>query len=150
MKVLFTQDVPQVARAGQVKEVADGYARNFLLPKGLAVIATAGQLKNLESLKRAGARRQARLAAEAQALGQLLSETTLTFKVKVGQRGRLYGSITNTDIAQEIEKVAGIALDKRRVELDAPLRQLGSHEVRLRLSKEVTATLKVVVEAEGP
>ena len=105
MKVVFTQDVPNVAKAREVKEVANGYARNFLFPKNLAVPATSTELKKLELLLEADARHDARLEQEAKELAEVLDKATVNFKVRTGTGERLYGSVTNADIAKEIKQL---------------------------------------------
>jgi len=149
MKVVFLDDVPDVARAGEVKEVANGYARNFLIPKGLATPATKQALQRVEALRQASAKREAKALEEAQALAQRLEGLSLNFKARVGEQGRLYGSITSADIAEEIEKAVGQAIDRRRIELEQPLREVGSFPVSLRLAREVTAQVIVNIEAES-
>lgn len=148
MKVIFLQDVPNVASAGQVKEVADGYSRNYLLPRKLAVVATPAELNKLEAQRQADARRQARSEQEAEALAQTLQGMTLVFKARVGDKDRIYGSITSSDIASELKKLSGHDVDKRRIELEEPIRELGSHQVSIKLTKNVTADVSVVVEKE--
>jgi len=148
LKVVFLKDVPSVAGAGEIKEVAEGYGRNYLLPKGLAVLATNAELKKLEAQQQAGARRQAKLEAQAGAIAAKLEETPLTFQAKVGEQDRLYGSITSADIAGQISKVIGQDFDKRRIELEEPIRHLGTFDVDVKLSRDITAKVKVVVEGE--
>ncbi len=148
MKVVFLKTVPDVARAGDVKEVADGYGRNFLLPKGLATLATSAALQKVDSLRQAEERRQIQLREEALAFAEMLQGFSLTVKAKAGARGRLYGSVTNSDIAQQLESETGYQLDKRQITIEESIRQLGEHEVLLKLTSDVTATLKVIVEGE--
>jgi large subunit ribosomal protein L9 len=146
MKVVFIEDVPDVARAGEVKEVSAGYGRNFLLPRGLAVLATPGALKKVESLRQAEARRQAQSDEEAQAIAEVLNDFSLTLKARAGSRGRLYGAITSSVIAQEIETQTGCQVNKRKIQLEEPIHQLGEYEVAIKLTKELTPKLKVIVE----
>ncbi|MBI4295237.1 MAG: 50S ribosomal protein L9 [Chloroflexi bacterium] len=148
MKIIFVQDVPQVAYTGEVKHVADGYAKNYLLPQKLAVPATSATLQSLEAQIKASAERRARAEANMTGWAQMLEGMALTFKARVGAQERLYGSITNAHIAEELQKVTGRQFDKRRVDLPAPLRKLGTHEVVLRLSKNLTPKIKVVIEEE--
>jgi large subunit ribosomal protein L9 len=148
MKVVFLQDVTNVAATGEVKEVANGYARNFLLPKNLAVMANEAELRKLEQQQQAGARREARLEGEFEAVAQILQEATITLKVRAGEGERIYGSVTSADIATEIQKSTGHEIDKRKIELDEPIREVGSHQVSIKLSKTVTASITVVVEQE--
>jgi large subunit ribosomal protein L9 len=148
MRVIFLHDVPSVARAGEVREVADGYGRNFLLPKGLATLATPNELKRLELRRQAEAQQQALSEEEARALAEKVEGLVLTLKAKVGAKGRLYGSITNADIAQGVSRIADCEVDKHKVRLEEPIREVGEYEVVLRLSKDVVPKLKVIVEAE--
>lgn len=149
MKVVFLQDVPHVAKAGDVKEVKDGYSRNYLIPKKLAVPATPTELNRLELLRQTSAHRQVRSEQEAEALAQTLKETTLVFRVRAGAKEKLYGSVTSADIAKEIHKVTKHEVDKRKIELPEPIRELGRHEVSVKLHKDITATVAVVVEPEA-
>ena len=146
MKVVFLQDVPNVAKAGDVKEVADGYSRNFLLPKKLAVAATTAEIKKLELERQADARRQIRSDQEAEALAQVLKDTTVVIKVRAGSKERLYGSVTSSDIAREIKRLTRQEIDKRKIELVNPIRQLGSYQASIKLTKDITATVNIVVE----
>ncbi len=150
MKVIFTEDVPQVAYAGEVKNVADGYARNYLLRQKLAVLASPEALRRLDAQIKASAERRGRAEADMAELAKIIEGVTLTFKARVGGQERLYGSITNAHIADELQKTLGREFDKRRVELPEPLRTLGTHEVALRLSKNLTPKIKVVIEDEAP
>jgi len=146
MRVVFIEDVPDVARAGEVKEVANGYGRNFLLPRGLATLATPGALKQVESLRQAEARRQAQSDEEVQAIAKVLNDFSLTLKARAGSRGRLYGAITSSDIAREIQAQTGRRVNKRKIQLEEPIHQLGEYEVAIKLTKELVSKLKVIVE----
>ena len=148
MKVVFLQDVTNVAAAGEVKEVASGYARNYLLPKNLAVVATKVELGKVEQRHQAEARREARLEEESEAVAQVLRETTVTLKVRAGEGERIYGSVTSADIATEIKKSTGHEIDKRKIDLEEPIRELGSHQVPIKLTRNVSASITVVVEQE--
>ncbi len=146
MKVVFLQDVPNVARAGEVKEVANGYGRNFLIPKKLATLATPSELKRTEAQRQAAARHQVHLESEAEALTERLEGLCLTLKARVGAEDRLFGSITTSDIAKEILELTGYDIDKRKIEIEEPIKKLGSYEVSIRLSKDVTRKVRVIVE----
>jgi large subunit ribosomal protein L9 len=148
MKVILTQDVPNLGHSGQVKVVNDGYARNFLLPKGLALLATPGNIKQVETRKKVKEQRGTRRKTQAQELADRLSELTLTFKARVGESDKLYGSITAADIAEQIQARTGQEIDKRRIDLEHSIRALGTHEVAIKLAPEVIARIKVVVERE--
>lgn len=149
MKVVFIENVPQVANAGDVKEVKDGYGRNYLIPRRLAVPATASALKQLEQQHQSADRKASKLESEAEGLAQQLEGKTLEITVKSGAQGRLYGSVTNAHVATALEKLAGREVDRRRVELDQPIRRLGSYPVTVRLSNEHSVTITVEVRSEG-
>jgi large subunit ribosomal protein L9 len=148
MQVLLLKDVPGVGSAGQVKKVADGYARNRLLPQKLAVVASEGAVKQAEAIKQAAARREAKTLGEAQELAKLLAATTLTFRAKAGEGDRLFGSITSSDIAERLADERRIMIDKRKIELPAPIKELGARQVSVKLHPEVTAQMTVVIERE--
>jgi len=148
MKVLLKHDVLKLGKAGTVKNVADGYARNYLIPQGLAVLATPGAMKQADALAKAEQLRQARLAADATALAEVLKETTVTFQVRAGEGGKLYGSITAQQIVDEVKRSAGLELDRRKVELREPIRSLGTHKVAVHLATELAPELTVNVIRE--
>jgi len=148
MKIILTRDVPNLGKIGQIKNVADGYARNYLLPQGLAKLATPGALKEVEQLQQAEHKKATRRKAEAQEIANQLANISLTFQARAGENDRLYGSITSADIATKILEMTGQEIDKRKVELDDPIRALGSHQVQIRLAPEVTATVTITVERE--
>jgi large subunit ribosomal protein L9 len=146
MKVVLTQDVQGLGEAGQVKEVAEGYARNFLLPRKLAVAATPGALKQVEIQQAAEKKRQQKQDQEVQGQAKKLSEVTVTLRSKVGEGGKLYGSITNGDIAEALEKQLGQPVDRRKIEIEEPIRHVGSYKVPVKLTKNVAPTVTVIVE----
>lgn len=148
MKVVFKRDVPSVGKAGEVKEVADGYARNFLIPRGYAVSATKTELANLEARKAADERHRARLDEERSALAQRIEAEPLVMQARAGARGRLHGSITSADVADALSKALGQTIDKHDVELAEPIKTLGAHSAGVRLAARVAAKLQLVVEAE--
>ena len=149
MKVLFKKDVPDVAQAGQVKDVADGYARNFLIPRGLAVAATPQALKQVAELQAVAARHAAEEEDAARSLKTRLEAQPVVVEAKAGQQGRLYGSITTTDVATAIQKQLGTSLDRRDLDIPEPVRQIGSYTVTARLHRAVTANVTVEVRAIG-
>jgi large subunit ribosomal protein L9 len=151
MKVLLLRDHAKLGKAGTIKNVANGYARNFLIPRGLAVLATGGALKQAETIRKAEDKRQAQLFAEAQAVANQLTGTTLTFRALAGETGKLYGSITAHDITEAIQREKGLEVDKRKVELREPLRTLGTHTVPIRLAADLAPEVTVVIEpTEAP
>jgi large subunit ribosomal protein L9 len=145
MKVIFLQDVPQVAQAGQVKEVADGYARNYLIPRKLAVLA---QLQAVSQMETRAKRVEGRLIAEIKELASQLEGKEVSLKAKAGAKDKLYGSITSADIAAELKNATGLEIDKRKIELEEPIRQLGSYEVTVKLGQDVTPKIRVTVTEE--
>ena len=149
MKVILTRDVPNLGQAGDVKDTATGYARNYLIPKGLAVKATAGAVKEFERRRDTEAHREERLAARAKALAQRLGNVTLNFEAKASEKGRLFGSITTADLAEALGREVGEEFDRRKHILSDPLRQVGEHTISVRLTADVVAEVKVVVKPEG-
>jgi large subunit ribosomal protein L9 len=148
MKVMLIKDVFKLGRAGDVKKVADGYGRNYLLPQGLAVMATPGVLKQAERIREHATRERTRLNQEFGSVADQLSGVELTFPVKAGETGRLYGSITTSNIAEEIEKVTGVKVERRQVD-SQPIKMLGVHTVSVRLTIDMVPEVKVVVHREG-
>ena len=148
MEVLLVKDVPGIGKAGQTKKVADGYARNYLLARHLAVVASPTALKQAEKLRQASIKREAETTEEARKLAAILSNVHLTFKVKAGENDRLFGAITPGDIAEALERDHQITIDKRKIELEQPIKELGDHRVPLRLHPEVPAAVSVSVERE--
>ena len=148
MKVLLLKDVYKLGHAGDVKKVADGYGRNYLLPHGLATLATASAVKQAETLRQNAAISRAKLNAELSGVADKLSALTLTFAVKAGETGKLYGSITPAQVAEEIQRAAGLDVDRRNVG-HQPLRELGEFKVPVRLTTDLIPTVKVIIHREG-
>ena len=148
MKVLLLEDVEKLGLAGKIVTVADGYARNYLIPRGLAKAASAGALNQADQIRQAGERKRARQLADAQTLAQHIQGITLTFQARAGEKGKLYGSITTADLAEALGRELGQEVDRRKIVSD-PLRQLGEHSIQMRLMGEVSATFKVVIEPEA-
>jgi len=149
MKVIFLKDVPK-GEKGEIKEVADGYARNFLLPKGLALPATHTAIKAAKIKFEEKTQRQARQHEELSRIAQELQGKELHFKAKAGAKGRLHGAITSANIADELSKLSGSEIDKKRVEMDEPLHNLGDYEIVINLGAGADAKIKVVIEEETP
>ncbi|GIO70133.1 MULTISPECIES: 50S ribosomal protein L9 [Paenibacillus] len=147
MKVIFLQDVKGQGKKGQIKDVSEGYASNFLLPRGLARPATEGNMKTLENQNAAEQRRKEQEKIEAQELGKKLEEMTVQLKAKAGEGGRLFGAITSKQIAEALA-ASGIKVDKRKIELEEPIRHLGVTQMTVKLHPEVKVTLKVQVTEE--
>ena len=148
VKVVLRKDIPTLGRAGDVKEVADGYGRNFLIPQKLAAVATRSELSNVQSHKAAQARYYAKMESEHQALAARITETSLTVGAKAGEGGRLYGSVTSADVAVALSKAIGQTVDKRDVDIDEHIRSVGDHTAKIHIAPQITATLKFTVEAE--
>lgn len=145
LKVILLQEVPGLGSPGDVKDVAPGYARNYLLPRQLVTLASASEMSNLRDRIAAARRRVERQAAEHASLAGRLAAVTLTFAVRVGQGGRLYGSVTSQDIANALQEQEHLTIDRRIIQLREPLRQLGSFEVPLRVAPKVEPKVKVHV-----
>ncbi len=148
MRVVFVQDVPNVAEAGEVKEVRRGYAKNYLLPQSLAVPATAEELKRVAALKRAATGVRERQQLDVEALGQRVEGAVVTLLERAGPTGRLYGSVTAADIAAALAKELNISVDRRAVEMGVALRRTGEYVVQVRLAPERVYDVKVVVTTE--
>jgi large subunit ribosomal protein L9 len=149
VKVILTQDVPNLGHTGDVKNVATGYARNYLFRQGLAVKASPSAMREFEHRQAAEARREEKMSARAEVLAEQLSGLTLTFEAKAGETGHLYGSITPSAIAEALERESGEKLDRRKQIDTEPIRETGEHTISVHLSKDVIAEVKVIVTAEG-
>jgi len=150
MHVILTEDVQHLGIAGQVVRVKDGYARNYLMPRGLALLATEGRVEELEHRKRVIEDKQKKEIAGHQEIARRLSKVSLEFKMHAGEEGKLFGSVTNADIHEQL-KAQGFDVDRRKVVLPEHIKQLGSYDVPVRLHREVTPSIKVtVVAADGP
>lgn len=147
MKVIFIKDVKGQGKKGQVKEVSEGYAQNFLLPRGLVRLATDGNMKTLENQNAAEERRKQEEKAEAEVLGKKLEAEVTELKAKAGEGGRLFGAITSKQIAEALA-AKGLKIDKRKIELEDPIRTLGVTQVTVKVHPEVKATIKVQVTEE--
>ena len=145
MVVILLKDVKGTGKAGEVVKVSDGYARNRLIPKGLAKEATEGNIRNLEKQKEIADEKRAEQKAAAQKQAEKINEITLTIRSKGGESGKLFGSITSKDIADALQEQENIKVDKKKIVLDSPIKQTGSSEVTVKLFPEVSATLKVRV-----
>jgi large subunit ribosomal protein L9 len=146
MKVVFLQDVPNVAKAGEIKEVAAGYGRNFLIPKKLAALANPQAMAQVET----GDKTKAKVNVELVELARQLEGQEVSLKAHAGAKDKLYGSITSADIAAELNNTTGLEVDKRKIELEEPIRQLGSYEVSIRLAQDIIPKIRVTVVEEAP
>jgi large subunit ribosomal protein L9 len=147
MRIVLREDIDNLGRRGEIVKVADGYARNFLLPKGKALLATDGNLKTIEREKRRYTLRVAKERDEMEALAQRIAAVSCTLVRRVGENDVLYGSVTSSDIAEHLEK-EGIAIDRRRIQLAEPIKSLGIYNVPIKLHPEVRAEVKVWVVKE--
>lgn len=147
MKVILLQDVKGQGKKGEIKNVSDGYANNFLIPRGLAEPANQSNVKQLEQQKKAEARNKEKEKEQAQALADKLGQTEVVLRAKAGEGGRLFGAVTSKHIADELKKMK-LNVDRRKIELDEPIRSLGVTQVPIKLHPDVKATLKVQVVEE--
>jgi large subunit ribosomal protein L9 len=148
MEVILKEDVPKLGHRGEVVKVAEGYGRNYLLPRKLAIEATQANKAVIEQMKQAAIRRSAVEKADAEALSGQLDGVTLSFQRKAGEKDHLFGSVTSADIASALEQ-KGFNIDRRKIQLHDPLKNLGEFDVPVRLHKDVTSRVKVVIEKEA-
>ena len=147
MRIVLRDDVDNLGRKGEVVDVADGYARNYLVPRGLALKASAGSQKQADAMKRNRQVRESREREAAQAVAAQFEGRTISIKARAGGEGRLFGSVTSADIAEAVQKQTGANIDRRKLALDEPLKELGGADVVVRLHPDVVATIHVEVEA---
>ena len=148
MKVILTKDVPKLGKSGEMKQVADGYATNFLIPQGLAVSAAGGAYRAWQHDIASREEKRQKERAEAEIAATRIASTTLTMGVKVGEGGKLYGSITSKDIADALAR-RGIEIDRHKIELEEPLKSLGTYKVAVKVYTGMTPEVTVVVEPKG-
>ena len=148
MEVVFTQDVPNKARAGEIRKVPDGYARNYLLPQGLAVMASPEILKRLHKIKSQGDQVRLRETKVLEELKEALDDTEVTVQARITPTGRYYGAITSTHISMALAEVTGREVERRWIEVAEPIREPGEYDIMLRFSTEIAATIHVIAEAE--
>jgi large subunit ribosomal protein L9 len=147
MKLILREDVYNLGKGGELVEVKPGYGRNFLIPRGLAVLANPKNIREVEHQKAVAAAKAAKLKASAEAVAKRLSDTPVSFKRKVGEQDKLYGSVTAMDIAEALA-ARGVQIDRRAFDLSEPLKSLGDFEVGVKLHSDVVGKVKVKVEAE--
>jgi len=148
MEVILKEDIAKLGSRGDVVKVAEGYGRNFLLPRKLAIEANAGNKKVIEQMKAAAVRRTAKEKAQAEELAKQFDGLSLSFSRRSGEHDQLFGSVTSSDLAEALEK-KGFSLDRRKIQLHEPLKTLGEFTVPIKLHKDVTTHLKVVIEKEA-
>jgi len=146
MKVILTQEVRSIGAPGDVVDVADGYARNYLIPRRLALQATKGGLKQVDTIRRTREVREIRSLEQAQQMADQLGKLKVQVKAKAGDGGRLFGQVTPAQIAEAIAKAGGPKIDKKRLHIDAPVKSLGAHRAHLRLHPEVEAEIEIDVQ----
>jgi large subunit ribosomal protein L9 len=149
VKILLTSDVEKLGKAGEIKDVSDGYARNFLIPKKFAIPANKGLIKQAQERLGAQDRRAAKERGGFEHLAGRINGQTLRFVVKIGEQERLYGSITNADIAERLQQQLGLEIDRRKIELEDPIKRAGVYSVSIRLAQGIEPRVNVVVEGEG-
>ncbi|MBR3280641.1 MAG: 50S ribosomal protein L9 [Clostridia bacterium] len=149
MKVILLQDIKSVGKKGQVLDASDGYARNFLLPKKMAVIADAANMNALKTKQEANKYKKDMSMAAAKELKEKMKDFELIFKIKAGDNGKIFGSVTSKDIADELNKKYFVEVDKKKVMLDDAIKNLGTYNVEIKLFEGISGTLKVSVEAES-
>ncbi len=151
MKIILTQDVPKLGSSGTVQDVKPGFARNYLIPQGMAVVATKGSIKQVEERQAADARRIAKQEEEMRGLSDRLQGMRIQIEARVGEQGRLFGSVTATDIAEKLSAEVGEEIDRRKLDLDEPIRTVGEHQVTIRLVGRLQPNVTVVVwDPENP
>ena len=148
MKILLLKDVYHLGHAGDVKKVADGYGRNYLIPQGYAVLATSGALKQAESIRSKAEVVRKQLNTEMSAVAERINGTWITFASKAGETGKLYGSITSQMVAEKISEKAGVEVDKRMIDIQ-PIRTLGEHKAHVRLTIDIVPIVNILVHREG-
>lgn len=148
MEVILKEDIPNVGKMGEVVRVRDGYARNYLLPRGLVLVANKKNLKGFEHQKQVVQAQKARVVDQAQALAEKLSQISLVISARVGEEGKLFGSVTNIDIEKAL-KAKGIEIERRKIHLDEPIKMVGDYEVPIRFTAEVQAKVRVSVAPEA-
>ena len=148
MKILLLKDVYHLGHAGDVKKVADGYGRNYLIPQGYAVLATPGALKQAESIRSKAEVVRKQLNTEMSAVAERINGTWITFASKAGETGKLYGSITSQMVAEKISEKAGVEVDKRMIDIQ-PIRTLGEHKAHVRLTIDIVPIVNILVHREG-
>ena len=149
MEVILKEDIANLGKMGEVVRVRDGYARNYLLPRGLVLTANRKNLKGFEHQKRVISQQRERVVKQAQSLGEKLAAVSLTIPVKTGEEGKLFGSVTNIHIEKALRE-EGFDVERRKIHLAEPIKTLGDFEVPIRLAADVTATVKVSVVSESP
>lgn len=150
MKIVLRQDVPKLGEAGTIQTVANGYARNYLIPKGMAVVATEGEMKTAEHNLQVRERKVARQEEALQSLADKIQGTRLEFIARAGEQGRLFGSVTSNDVAEQLNEKIGEEVDRRKIQLSEPIRTIGEHEIEVHLIGRLRPTITVSVQSDAP
>ena len=145
MKVMLTKDIENVGRAGDIKEVADGYGRNYLIPRKLAVVAGRGTEAEARRIQDAAMRREAKEREEARELAEEIDNKTVVVRLKVGAEDKAFGAVTNEDISRALRQQHQVEVDRRKIDLREPLKQLGEHQVALRLHRDIDARINLII-----
>ena len=145
MRVMLTKDVQDVGRAGEIKDVADGYGRNYLIPRKLAIVAGRGTEAEARRIQEAATRREAKERTEAQELAEEIDNKTVVVRLKVGAEDKAFGAITTEDISRALRQQHQVEVDRRKIELAEPLKQLGEHQVPLRLHRDIEARINLII-----
>lgn len=148
MQIILQEDVDKLGNRGQVLEVADGYARNYLLPRKLALLATPGNMKRLDRMRATFAKREATEQESAQKLAEVLAGVSVTLSRKAGESDQLFGSVTSADVADALE-AQGVTIDRKKIQLDTPIKLVGEYQVPIKIFREIGATVKVTVQREA-
>lgn len=148
MKVILTKDIEKLGKFGDLINVKDGYAKNYLIPTGSALPATPGNIKQVELVKKSKIKTEARNIKEASEIAQQLDGTKLIFKVKTSPEGKLYGSITNKDIAEKILSFKKIEIDRKKIEMEDSLKDIGNYEIEIKLYKDIKCKIIVAIESD--
>jgi len=148
LKVILTKDVEKIGSFGEVLIVKDGYAKNFLIPSGVAIMATPGNLKQIDLVKKSRVKVEAKSIKEANEIAEQLNGLKLIFKVKSSSEGKMYGSITNKDIADKILSFKKIEVDRKKIELEDTIKEIGNYDINIKLYKDEKCTVNVVIEPD--
>lgn len=148
MKVILTKDVEKIGNFGEVLIVKDGYAKNFLIPSGIAIMATPGNLKQIDLVKKSRVKVEAKSIKEANEIAEQLNGLKLIFKVKSSSEGKMYGSITNKDIADKILSFKKIEVDRKKIELEDTIKEIGNYDINIKLYKDEKCTVNVIIEPD--
>ncbi len=146
MKIILLQDVKAIGKKGQVLEVSDGYARNYIIPRKLGIEATTGELRKIDDMKKAAQNRQDREEQQARQVARQLKEGGIVLKVKCGEGGRLYGTVTGSDVAAALKEAMGLDIDKKRIELPEHIKTVGEYEAEVKLMSGIASKVRLIIQ----